>query len=65
MSIFVILALFSNTEIGLVSGIGFVIILRKNEAATAMNILKRLNQAPVIIGRIKKGSGKVIYEDIK
>ena len=46
-------------------GIGFVIILRKNDAATAMTILKRLNQAPVIIGRIKKGTGKVSYEDIK
>ncbi|MBO4288224.1 MAG: phosphoribosylformylglycinamidine cyclo-ligase [Kiritimatiellae bacterium] len=46
-------------------GIGFVIILRKEDAAKAMDVLKRLRLAPVLIGRIKKGSGKVVYGDAK
>ena len=46
-------------------GIGFVIILRKDDAAKAMDVLRRLRLAPVLIGRIKKGAGKVVYGDVK
>jgi phosphoribosylformylglycinamidine cyclo-ligase len=45
-------------------GIGFVVIVRQKEAATAFNILKTLRQSPVVIGAVEKGPRKVIYRDL-
>ena len=45
-------------------GIGYVIVVRKKDAATAMNILKGLHQAPALIGTIEKGQKEVLYRDI-
>ena len=44
-------------------GIGYVIVVREKDATAAMNLLKGLRQAPVIIGAIEKGQKKVIYRD--
>ena len=44
-------------------GIGYVIVVRQKDATAAMNLLKGLRQAPVIIGSIEKGQKKVIYRD--
>ncbi len=42
-------------------GIGYVIIVRKVDLTSAMTTLKRLRQQPIVIGTIKKGTGKVVY----
>ena len=44
-------------------GIGYVIIVRKSDAAAAMGLLTKLHQAPTVIGAIEKGNKKVIYRD--
>jgi len=44
-------------------GIGYVIAVRPNDAHTAMALLTKMRQAPVIIGTIEKGQKKVIYRD--
>lgn len=44
-------------------GIGFVIIVAKENSAQAMEILKKHRMAPVEIGKITAGSKKVVYKD--
>ena len=44
-------------------GIGFVIIVRRKDAAAALNVLKAQRQSPVIIGAIEKGRKKAVYRD--
>ncbi len=41
-------------------GIGFVIIVRKNDAEKSIDILKQAKVKPIIIGRITKGSKQVV-----
>jgi phosphoribosylaminoimidazole (AIR) synthetase len=40
-------------------GIGYVIILREKNVTEAMQILKKMRQAPVVIGEITKGKNTV------
>jgi len=42
-------------------GIGYVIILRQKEVTATMNLLKKYN--PMVIGKIEKGSRKVLYKN--
>ena len=42
-------------------GIGYVIIVRQRDAHAALELLKRLHQTPSAIGKITKGSRKVLY----
>ncbi|MDD2455610.1 MAG: phosphoribosylformylglycinamidine cyclo-ligase [Kiritimatiellae bacterium] len=44
-------------------GIGYVIAVRSRDAAAAMSLLKKNRQAPVVIGAVEKGSGKVVFRD--
>jgi len=44
-------------------GIGFVVIVRKPDAARALDILKRCRTEPAVIGAIEKGTRGVAYLD--
>ncbi|MDR2850371.1 MAG: phosphoribosylformylglycinamidine cyclo-ligase [Verrucomicrobiota bacterium] len=44
-------------------GIGYVIIVRQQDATAAMTLLTRQRLAPVLIGVIEKGPRKVVYRD--
>ena len=44
-------------------GIGYVVILPKNQLEKATNILKAQHQSYSIIGVIRKGSGVVTYKN--
>ena len=44
-------------------GIGFVIIVRQTDLKDALAVLRKLRQAPVVIGTIEKGQKQVIYRD--
>ena len=46
-------------------GIGFVIIVKKENAAEAIEILKKARTTATIIGKIERGSKKVIYREPK
>ena len=44
-------------------GIGFVVILPKNQLTKATNILKAMHQPYSVIGVIRKGKGVVTYKN--
>jgi phosphoribosylformylglycinamidine cyclo-ligase len=46
-------------------GVGFVIIVGKNDAEKAIEILKKARTTAMVIGKIERGSKKVVYRDSK
>lgn len=45
-------------------GIGFVIIIREKDASTAMSVLKKAGESPVLIGYIRDGKRQVILNGL-
>ena len=46
-------------------GVGFVIIVAKNDAEKAIEILKKARTTAMVVGKIERGSKKVVYRDSK
>jgi phosphoribosylformylglycinamidine cyclo-ligase len=44
-------------------GIGYVIVVRKKDAAEAMRVLQAAGSQPALIGRIEKGRRAVVLEN--
>lgn len=42
-------------------GIGYVIIVRPSDAKKTLDLLQKMKMSPVVVGKIEKGSKKVIY----
>ncbi len=41
-------------------GVGYVLIVRKNSTAAVLRALERSGESPYLVGRVRKGSGKVV-----
>jgi len=44
-------------------GIGYVIVVRSADAKKTLDLLNKMKMAPVVIGKIEKGTKKVIYKN--